>query len=203
ERSIQTSAINLRESPQKPSFIPIKEVELSLDQRRTLSEDNPKNPRKDLLSNKQYREYIDGQCNNVQSISELVKKIESYSSNDFIRTWLTFYWIAKNIKYVNGHVDNAADVVFRTKRGVCRGFTYLFSECCRLLNIECVDVPGYVKENWFRIGDALQQATHVWNAVKLGGHWYLLDATWGAGSPNANKLEEFYFLTSPDQLIYT
>ncbi|CAF1217296.1 unnamed protein product [Rotaria sordida] len=64
-------------------------------------------------------------------------------------------------------------------------------------------VPGFVKENWFRIGDALQQATHVWNAVKLSNYWYLLDATWGAGSGNEKKIEEFYFLTSPDQMIYT
>lgn len=209
EISTQTSVLNLRDgltdtpSSHQKTFIPINKIELILDRLRILDEENPKNLRKDLLSNKQYREYIDNQCNNVQSIAELVKKIESYSSNNFIHTWLIFYWITKHIKYVSGHADNAADVVFRTRKGVCRGFTHLFSECCRLLNIECIEVPGYVKENWFRIGDALQEATHVWNAVKLGGYWYLLDATWGAGSGNENKLEEFYFLTSPDQMIYT
>ncbi|CAF1370502.1 unnamed protein product [Adineta steineri] len=209
EASIQTSLINLRDdltktslSPQK-TFTPINKIELIPDQRQTISEENINNPRKDLFSNNKHRDYIDNQCSNVQSIAELVKKIESYSSNDLIRAWLIFYWITKYIRYVDGHEDNAADVVFRTRTGVCRGFTHLFSECCRLLNIKCVDVPGYVKENWFRIGDALQQATHVWNAVKLSGYWYLLDSTWGAGSASENKLEEFYFLTPPDQMIYT
>jgi transglutaminase/protease-like cytokinesis protein 3 len=215
ETSVQTSVVNLRANlTQEPpsavrsiitqkTFTQPSEIKLIPDRKRTIGEDEKNNPRKDLLANEKHRQYIDNQCNNVDSIAELVKKIGNYSQNDLIRAWLIFYWITKHIKYVGGHNDNAADVVFRTRTGVCRGFTHLFSECCRLLNIECVDVPGYVKENWFRIGDSLQQATHVWNAVKLSDHWYLLDATWGAGTGNKNKLEEFYFLTSPDQMIYT
>ncbi|UJR20095.1 hypothetical protein I4U23_023229 [Adineta vaga] len=214
EVSIQTSLVNLRTDSDQtlPSSHVVsshmnpdvsKEITLIPDEKRTINESKKENLRQDLLSNEKHRQYIDSQCNNVSSIAELVKKIENYSQNDLIRTWLIFYWITKNIKYVTGQADNAADVVFRTRTGVCRGFTHLFSEFCRLLNIECVNIPGHVKENWFRIGDTLQQATHVWNAVKLSGHWYLLDATWGAGSSNEKKLEEFYFLTSPDQLIYT
>jgi transglutaminase-like putative cysteine protease len=204
--STQTSTLDLRATQLTTIETKIKllsEIKLVPDRNRTISEYDRSNPRKDLITNQEYRQHIDKNCSKVNSIAELVDKIECYSQKDVVRVWLIFYWITKHITYVGGRADNAADAVFRTRTGVCRGFTHLFSECCRLLGIECVDVPGYVKENWFRIGDTLQQATHVWNAVKLNGHWYLLDATWGAGSEKEKKLEEFYFLTSPDQMIYT
>ncbi|CAF1096998.1 unnamed protein product [Rotaria sordida] len=203
--SVQTSTLNLRAIEQKTNEKQLKllpEIKLVPNRTRTLIEDDD-HTRQELITNIKYRQYMDNNCYDVRSIAELVQKVKSYTENDLVRAWLIFYWITKNIKYVTSHADNAADVVFQKRTGVCRGFTHLFSECCRLMNIECVEVPGFVKENWFRIGDALQQATHVWNAVKLSNYWYLLDATWGAGSGNEKKIEEFYFLTSPDQMIYT
>lgn len=44
---------------------------------------------------------------------------------------------------------------------------------------------------------------HAWNAVKIDGTWYLMDATWDAGSVGENKLftrnvEDYsYFLIDP------
>jgi transglutaminase/protease-like cytokinesis protein 3 len=230
EKSVQTSVLNLHteipvESPSITHDIAVQtdtfdllttasmtngmkiqlqpEIKINPDRTRTIGEDHPKHPRKDLLTNKEYRQHIDTNCNNVKSIDELVTKIVSYSESDLVRAWLIFYWIAKNITFVNGRADNSPEIVIRTRNAVCRGFTNLFSECCGLLNIECIDVPGYVKDNSFRIGDALQEPAHVWNAVKLSGRWYLLDVTWGAGTGKEKKFEESYFLTSPDQMIYT
>ena len=207
DTAVQTSTFRLR-APTIPTndtnTKDPKEIRLRPDRTRTITEDHNKNPRKDLITNKEHRQHIDNNCTNVKSIAELVNKIGSYSDNDLVQAWLIFYWIAKHISYVTTGTDNAADAVFRTRNSTCRGFTNLFSECCRLLKIECVDVPGYVKETSFKIGDTLQQATYVWNAVNLSGRWYLVDAAWGAGiNGGEKKREDVYFLTSPDQMIYT
>ena len=50
--------------------------------------------------------------------------------------------------------------------------------------------------------------SHAWNAVFLGGFWRLLDCTWGAGKVEEDgtfikELNEHFFLTDPDELIYT
>ncbi len=50
---------------------------------------------------------------------------------------------------------------------------------------------------------------HAWNAVFISGSWRLLDCTWGAGKTDAlghhfkKQLDEHFFLTDPDELIYT
>ncbi len=71
-----------------------------------------------------------------------------------------------------------------------------------------------------------QPADHAWNAVFFYGGWRLLDCTWGAGRYNPaenagatdsrsgsssvgtggtfeKELNEHYFLTDPDEMIYT
>ena len=50
---------------------------------------------------------------------------------------------------------------------------------------------------------------HAWNAVFISGSWRLLDCTWGAGKTDAlgqhfkKQLDEHFFITDPDELIYT
>ena len=58
-------------------------------------------------------------------------------------------------------------------------------------------------------GEGNNTPPHAWNAVYLRGGWRLVDCTWGAGQVNPDTKEyeklanEFYFLTDPDELIYT
>ena len=60
--------------------------------------------------------------------------------------------------------------------------------------------------NDFVPGDS---GVHAWNAVFLSGSWRLLDCTWGAGKINpedesfTKELNEHFFLTDPDELIFT
>lgn len=53
----------------------------------------------------------------------------------------------------------------------------------REVGIECQDVPGHSKGIGYRQGQSLKdvKSDHLWNAVLLGGQWFLLDACWGAG----------------------
>lgn len=54
---------------------------------------------------------------------------------------------------------------------------------CREVGIECQEVPGHSKGIGYRQGHSLKnvKSDHLWNAVLLGGQWFLLDACWGAG----------------------
>lgn len=53
----------------------------------------------------------------------------------------------------------------------------------REVGIECQKVPGHSKGIGYRQGQSLKhvKSDHLWNAVLLGGQWFLLDACWGAG----------------------
>src|SRR5262249_10599844 len=57
------------------------------------------------------------------------------------------------------------------------------------------------------VGESLEE-NHAWNAAHLDDGWALLDATWGAGAIGSDRtwtkrFSEFFFLTPPDQLIYS
>ena len=58
----------------------------------------------------------------------------------------------------------------------------------RLAGLECEKISGQAKGGGYYPGcfdpDRLSRGpgAHAWNAVKLGGKWYLSDATWAAGS---------------------
>jgi hypothetical protein len=71
----------------------------------------------------------------------------------------------------------------------------------------CEIVVGYCKGYSFDNEQVPSQPNHGWNAVEIDKHWYLIDSTWGTGyldkqQTYVNKLNTFYFLSRPSQLIY-
>lgn len=69
------------------------------------------------------------------------------------------------------------DVKQKAVSVLCLVFVY------REVGIECQEVPGHSKGIGYRQGHSLKnvKSDHLWNAVLLGGQWFLLDACWGAG----------------------
>lgn len=156
-----------------------------------------------IVANKKLRDAVD-QWSLVNSMADLTTAIKSCGSTSMEYAWLIFCWIGKNIQYQPYCNNNAAETVFRTRQGVCRGFASLYHECCSLLNIQCSEISGYAKQSFLKPGEELKQSPHAWNSIVLDGYTYLVDPTWGAGGrENERKLEEFYFLTSPEEFIYT
>ena len=100
--------------------------------------------------------------------------------------------------------NNAAETVFRTRQGVCRGFISLYHEYCSLLDIECTEISGYAKQAFLNLSEDLKQSPHAWNSIILDKYTCLIDSTWGASSRSSSKkLEDFYFLRSSEEFIYT
>ena len=99
-------------------------------------------------------------------VSELSKKLAKKSDYDKIR--IVYAWIADNVRY-NEKCPNAYDVLIN-KRGSCNGISAAVNRILQANGVECRIILGKGHDG-----------SHAWNAVKLKGKWYLLDATWDLG----------------------
>lgn len=118
-----------------------------------------------------------------------------------------------------------ADTVFATRTGVCEGYARLMVALGKAAGVEIAYVTGYIRDAHRRVAPADSEATlrstlegysHAWNAVKLDGRWYLLDATWddptgnGSGAASADlgdgagglKVDSTYLFTPPQLFAF-
>ena len=121
-----------------------------------------------------------------------------------------FTWVAENVRYDLSMVGQEGPdarttaeyeskrikAAYRRCRGVCMDFALLYREMALAVGLECVYISGNCKSSvlggW---------SSHAWNAVKIGGKWQLVDATWGSGHSEDNKyyrhFQPGYFCTEP------
>jgi transglutaminase/protease-like cytokinesis protein 3 len=180
-----------------------REVKITANLKQTRTDATFRQQRDAVVANKRFRDVVQ-QWSSVRSMADLIIAIKACGKNDLECAWLLFCWIGQNIRYQPYCNNNSAETVFRTRQGVCRGFVSLYHECCSLLGIECSEISGYAKQAFLKPGEELKNSPHAWNRIVIDQYTYLIDPTWGAGGrDNDNKLEDFYFLTSPEELIYT
>ncbi|XP_068194109.1 kyphoscoliosis peptidase [Antennarius striatus] len=151
----------------------------------------------------------------VYDVKVIVQRITQGARNELERLRAIWVWLCHNIEYdvsgYLGHTDKVSspEEVIATGRGVCCSYSNLCAEMCRQMGIECHEVPGYSKGIGYRQGQSLKnvKSDHLWNAVLLGGQWFLLDACWGAGRVDmehesfVKRFDDFYFLTDPEEFI--
>lgn len=90
-----------------------------------------------------------------------------------------------------------AQTVLDTGIGVCAGYSQLVKAIGDAAGLEVVVVVGKTRGGSDR--------GHAWNAAEIDGAWYLLDATWDAGSVGTAFNKRFrtrYFMTPPDVFLY-
>jgi hypothetical protein len=180
-----------------------REVKITANRKLTRVDTAFRQERNAVVANKRLRDAVQ-KWSSVGSMVDLVTTIKTHGKNNLECAWLLFCWIGQNIRYDLNCTNNSAESVFRQRTGVCRGFVSLYHECCSLLNIECSEISGYAKQAFLKADQELRQSPHAWNSIVLDQYTYLIDPTWGAGArDNDKKLEDFYFLTSPEELIYT
>ena len=108
-------------------------------------------------------------------------------NSDQLKANAIYNWITHNIKYdikaSKSHNTKQTDpaVIFRKRKGVCEGYSVLFTAMCREAGLKAVNVEGYAKDWMFDNGDKLYIPRHMWAAVQVNGKWELADPTWGAG----------------------
>ena len=114
-----------------------------------------------------------------------------------------------NSEISTGHATTNAENVLKNRKAVCIGYATLLKEMCAIAGIECEIINGYSKTTINDINRKLSKTDHAWNAVKLYGRWYLLDATWGTGFFDEKRKKtikhfvELYYLTPPNNFIKT
>nr|XP_057933736.1 kyphoscoliosis peptidase isoform X2 [Doryrhamphus excisus] len=149
----------------------------------------------------------------VHDVGTIVQTITKVSRTDLEKVRAIWVWLCHNIEYdVSGFLGHSErmtspEEVIATGRGVCCGYSSLCADM--LVGIECQEVAGHSKGIGYRQGQSFKnvKSDHLWNAVLLGGHWFLMDACWGAGQVNikqesfVKRFDDFYFLTDPEEFI--
>lgn len=89
-----------------------------------------------------------------------------------------------------------AQTVLIQRKAVCAGYARLVKAIADAADLHVVVVVGKTRTS----GDL----GHAWNAAEIDGTWYLLDATWDAGSVDERFTKSFrtvYFMTPPNVFL--
>ena len=146
--------------------------------------------------------------------TQIANSLTKDLSTDWEKAWVIFRWISENIDYdvaaynAGRFYDTACSVTLKRGKAVCGGYAKLLEEMYEAVGIPCFTISGYARGAGFTPGESTR-SNHAWNAAKLSGKWYLMDATWGSGSIDLEtkqfkrKFKEFYFAAVPSELILT
>ena len=129
--------------------------------------------------NKRYLDFVQGIAVNSlgHSHPKLVKTIKSENASPLNVSQNLCEHINKNYKYKKGvtNVFTKTDEVWESKAGVCQDFTNVLIELCRIAQIPCRYVSGYVFATGRFRGTS---ATHAWVEVFIPNYgWIGLDPT--------------------------
>src|SRR5207253_28839 len=135
------------------------------------------------------------------------------AGNDRDRSRLIFRWLTERVRFdVDAFLTShpgcvRPDEVMRERRATCFGYANLFEALAQRFDLECVSIHGQVKGVNPTDDERFVKINHAWNAVKIDGHWQLLDATRGAGYVKGQRFhkvfQQQYFLAAPEQFVRT
>ncbi len=150
--------------------------------------------------------------NPKKNLDALVTNLTEGLGDDGLKVRVIHDWICDNIAYdadmyFSGKVKKQDwESVLKTKKALSPGYVDLFNRMCSLAGIESVAIKGYFKG--YGYGDSLKdEPNHVWNAVKIGNSWKLVDVTLDAGSLEQRTFVKRYstqwLFLRPDHFIYS
>nr|XP_015195412.1 PREDICTED: kyphoscoliosis peptidase-like isoform X1 [Lepisosteus oculatus] len=185
-----------------------------------------KKSRKELFSSPEVFRKVDAhalstgkelRAQGIYSVQKIGQTITQGAVSDLERVRAVWTWLCHNIEYdVSGYLGLSEKLcspehVIKAGKGVCCGYSSICLQMCSEVGIECREISGHGKGIGYRVGQSYQntKSNHMWNAVRLGGQWFLLDACWGAGTVDIEsktfmpRYDEFYFLPDPEDFIDT
>ena len=124
--------------------------------------------------------------NPKEYLPQLVTFLANGTQTDFSKVKIFHDWICDNIAYdaemyFSGRISaQDYESVIKKRKAVCSGYAACINAMCSLSGIKSKTISGFSKGYGFS-GKIGKYPDHDWNAVKINGHWYLLDATWDAG----------------------
>jgi hypothetical protein len=163
--------------------------------------------------------------------------LASYISRDFVlqeeKARAIFTWIALNIEYDLQAITKPKGVdslkiveelqkrkeeqckegiiqyTLRKGKGICVDYSILFQFLCEHVSLKCEIIDGAAKNGVLNIDSYPNSVKHIWNAVKIGNEWKLIDVTWAAGYYDeksgrmVQEFNDFFFFTPPKQFAYS
>lgn len=127
------------------------------------------------------------QTQKMVSKIDKIKEIIPKNVSDVEKVLTIYDYVASNVQYDLYKYDNTAFGALVKKKAKCVGYAMAVRQLC----LE-YDIPNVILVS--------RNANHVWNAVKLDGEWYHLDATWGA-TGRTGEVNHDYFLISTSRLL--
>lgn len=116
------------------------------------------------------------------------KALLELAADDHERAWLLYSWVTGHFKHdarmaalIGDPSTVTLDRLFQLGGGSCAVFANVFHRLMQGSGLAVKTIYGLAKgeESSKRLNE--MASNHVWNLVKIGGVWYLMDATWGAG----------------------
>lgn len=154
-------------------------------------------------------EHLDTLCidSNI-SLPDLTRKLTMPFNDDLLKVRSVYFWLAANIKYDPKGIGNypGADApsekeiineTFRSGKGDCRGYSFLFRNMLDLTGIRNRVITGYTRIGMKSLFP--QKPDHVWNSARINDRWYLFDVTWAGDI--TQKVNDFWFGTDPEIFI--
>jgi hypothetical protein len=141
----------------------------------------------------------------------MTRAVIAGATTDSARAAALYEWVASNIMYdVAGYLagrigGETAEQVFHRRMAVCGGYVALFARMAAEAGLQVEPITGYAKGFDHFAGRRTREDNHAWLAVRIDGHWRLVDPTWGAGAVRDGRFEpafdRYYFMVSPEELI--
>ena len=120
------------------------------------------------------------------AIRKLAAGLTRGKRSTMARVRALYRWVTRNIRYdykklysrMGGH--RSAREVLREKKGVCIGYSLLFTALLRSQKIPARIISGMALSRYF----GNRWMPHAWVQVKTGRRWISTDPTWDASSPS-------------------
>jgi len=128
------------------------------------------------------------------SIESVAKYIAQQEKDPFLRIKALHDYVADRIAYdapsyfARQYPPQDAETVFTRHTAVCAGYAKLLEALGQAIGEEIVYVVG---DSRSQTSD-LSGSGHAWNAAKIAGNWYLIDATWDSGYVDSSGFTKRY-----------
>ncbi|HEX8699082.1 MAG TPA: transglutaminase domain-containing protein [Myxococcaceae bacterium] len=141
-------------------------------------------------------------------LATVAKYLVSQERDPFQRVKVLHDYVADRVVYdvealkTGNFPSQRPEAVFQNRKGVCAGYSNLLAAMGQAVGEEIVSVSGdaYTPHLLDVLGEEFNG--HAWNAVRIEGEWYLIDATWNAGHVNGDFYTRNYrtkYLFMPPQ----
>ncbi len=156
-----------------------------------------------------------------ESISSVAEYIAQEENDPWMRVKAIHDYVISRVDYDIDVLKDAGSpgsrpsqepqTVFQTHKGVCEGYSRLFTALGKAMGLNAVYVTGNVRREFaptevipshlrFTTSD-YDWTLHAWNAVKINNQWYLVDTTWDDSNEDNFSYRADYLLLPPQVMI--